>query len=167
MSKRLAIGLLSAALAAMVPAAAAADEAEGATTFATNFTCEFGQGSPLELPACELDGAGMRLSLLNPARKTGTFDGVQVLDGTVALEGLVFFFGTVEGCGTGSVYFEATGEGMPNEVGPSTWTSNTLTAVPGGTLPLTGTLDESGTEIVNEDGSVTWEYTGTFTCEAG
>ena len=178
MKKRLMIGLLSAGLlAAMLPGvvAAQAAEAEGTTTFATNFTCELGQGSPLDLPACEVDETAMHFTVLNPARKTGTFDGVQVLDATVDMNpadgsftysGLVLFVGTVEGCGTGTVYFEVEGEGMPNETGPSTWTSNTHTAVPGGTLPLTGTLDESGTEVVNDDGTVTWSYTGTYACDA-
>ena len=117
----------------------------------------------------------MHFTVLNPARKTGTFDGVQVLDATVDMNpadgsftysGLVLFVGTVEGCGTGTVYFEVEGEGMPNETGASTWTSNTHTIVPGGTLSLTGTLDESGTEVINDDGTVTWGYAGTYSCDA-
>ena len=178
MKKRLMIGLLTAGLAAtMLPGVATAQtrEAEGATTFAANFTCEFGQGSPLMLPACEVDDTAMHLTVLNPARKTGTFDGVQVLDATVDMDpadgsfadsGLAFFAGTIAGCGSGTVYFAVEGKGMPNDVGASTWTSNTHTVVPGGTMPLTGTLDESGTEVVNDDGSVTWSYTGTYTCDA-
>jgi len=176
--KRRMISLLGAGLVAvMLPGAVTAqtEQAEGTTTFAANITCELGQGSPLDLPACEADDSALYLTVLNPARKTGTFDGVQILDATARMNpadgsftysGLAFFVGTVEGCGSGTVYFAVEGEGMPNEVGASTWTSNTHTVVPGGTLPLTGILDESGTEVINDDGTVTWSYTGTYSCDA-
>jgi hypothetical protein len=166
-------------MAAMTPGVAVGqtESAEGTTTFTTNVTCEVGQGSPLSLPACEVDeatGVGT-LTLLNPASRTGTFEGVEIFDGEVALNlatgefshsGLVLFSGTVEGCGAGTVFFDTSGEGTHDADGVATFTSKLYTVVPGGTLPIEGTLDESGTEVMNGDGTATQGYIGTYTCDA-
>lgn len=103
---------------------------------------------------------------------TGTFDGVRVQDGvleygangdfTYTTRGL--FMGTVEGCGAGTVHFEARAEGISVD-GIATYSSNIHTAVSGGTLPVFGTLDMSGVEMLNDDGTKTVSYTGTYSCD--
>ena len=87
MKKRYITSLVAGGLmAAMLPGAALAQtEAEGAVTFGENITCEYGQGSAAVLPACEAseDGTMLTLTFLNPQTRTGPFDGISVLDGTM------------------------------------------------------------------------------------
>jgi hypothetical protein len=156
---------------AVIDLAIQAMDAKGTTATASNVVCESGQGSPRGLPRCSIDAVGAHITMLNPAVKTGSFDGVQLLDATVVFSsrgglstysGEAFFAGTVEGCGEGTVYFEVSGEGSRENDGTNTFTSNTCTAVPGGTLPLTGTLDEIGTEVLHDDGTATLDHTGTY-----
>lgn len=166
-------------MAAMLPGAASAQsDAEGTMTFAFTLTCDVGQGSPWALPPCEMneDTGILTVTVLSPDKVTGTFDGVQVRDGAIELDtangdfayaAQVMFSGTVEGCGAGTVYFEADGEGTNDADDIATFTSNTYTIVPGGTLPVVGSLDLSGTEVPNDDGTETMSYTGTYTCEPG
>ena len=78
----------------------------------------------------------------------------------------VIFSGTVEDCGTGTVYFQANGEGNNDAADIATYTSNTYTIVPGGTLPVVGSFDTPGTEVPNDDGTESMSYTGTYTCDA-
>jgi len=168
----LAVGLLAGSAVGV----AAQDEAEGTTTFSTNLTCDFTGESVLPLPPCELDEETGVVSVTfnNPADKTGTFEGVQVangtiglntVDGSVTLDALIMFWGAVEGCGVGTVYFANTGSGFMDEAGVVTLEQSVYEAVPGGTLAVTATLDESGVLADNGDGSTTAPYSGTYSCE--
>jgi hypothetical protein len=167
-------------MAALLPGAAMAQtEAEGTVTFGDNVTCEYGQGSAAALPACEAseDGTIMTLTFLNPQIRTGPFDGISVLDGvlvgnfaeaTFEVSGSVFFAGEVEGCGEGTVLFDYAGSGIQDETGALIWETNLLTSAPGGTLPVTATIDELGTNeaVPNGDGSSTLISTVTYSCDA-
>jgi hypothetical protein len=137
------------ATSAVIDLAIQAMDAKGTTATASNVVCESGQGSPRGLPRCSIDAVGAHITMLNPAVKTGSFDGVQLLDATVV-------FSPRGGLSTYS------GEGSRENDGTNTFTSNTCTAVPGGTLPLTGTLDEIGTEVLHDDGTATLDHTGTY-----
>jgi hypothetical protein len=164
-------------MAAMLPGMAAAQmEGEGTTTYASNFTCELGQGSPLSLPPCELDEEAGLLSftILNPAITTGALEGVQVFDGVGVLDmaegsfsgsGLLFWSGTVEGCGAGTFYAEGEYAATGGPDGVDTFSVNSYTIVPGGTLPITGTIDGPGTDVLNADGSRTQAWTATYSCD--
>ncbi|MFV2062642.1 MAG: hypothetical protein ACC726_03900, partial [Chloroflexota bacterium] len=151
-------------------------EGEGTTTYIANLTCEAGQESPLMLPPCEFDEeAGLlTFTMLNPATTTGVFEGMQVFDavgvqnvadGSFSGSGLLFWAGTVEGCGEGTFYAEGEFAGVGDADGVNTFSVNTLTVVPGGSLPITGTWDGSGTEVPNGDGSRTQATTFTYTCD--
>jgi hypothetical protein len=164
-------------MAAMVPGVAAAQtEGEGTTTYTTNVTCEAGQESPLALPPCEFDEeAGLvTFAMLNPASTTGALEGVQVFDavgvqnvadGSFSGSGLLFWSGTVEGCGAGTFYAEGEFAGAPDADGVNTFSVNDFTIVPGGSLPITGTIDGTGTEVPNDDGSATQATTSTYSCD--
>jgi hypothetical protein len=178
MKKRAIIGFVAGGLmAAMLPGMAVAQmEGEGTTTYFGNVTCEFGQGSPLSLPPCELDEeAGLlTFTMLNPATTTGALEGMQVLDGvgvqnvadgSFTGSGLLFWVGTVEGCGAGTFYAEAEFAGVGDADGVNTFSVNNFTIVPGGSLPITGTWDGTGTEVPNGDGSRTQATTFTYSCE--
>jgi hypothetical protein len=175
--KRLIISLVAGGLmAAMLPGVAAAQmEGEGTTTYIGNPTCEFGQGSPLSLPPCGFDEAAglMTFTMLNPATTTGVLEGMQVFDavgvqnvadGSFTGSGLLFWTGTVEGCGEGTFYAEGEFAGVADADGVTTFSVNTFTVVPGGSLPITGTWDGTGTEVPNADGSATQATTFTYSC---
>jgi hypothetical protein len=179
MRKRLAISLVAPGLlAAMLPGAVVAqNDAEGTMTWANNGTCSTGGESPWSLPACEQDpDTGiLTLPFTNPDKMTGTFDGVQVREGVLEFDvsdadftytARALFMGTVEGCGPGTVYFEVNGEGGHDADDVATFSSHTFTAVPRGTLPVVGSLDMSGTEVRNDDGTQTVSYTGSYSCNA-
>ena len=167
-------------LAAMLPMAAAAQtEGEGAVTFGDNITCDFGQGSAVALPPCEAseDGTMLTITFQNPQVRSGPFEGISVLDGklvgnyadaTFEVSGTVFFAGSVEGCGEGTVYFDYAGGGIQDESGALIWETNGLTSVPGGTLPVTATIDEIGTNeaVPNGDGTSTLISTVSYSCDA-
>jgi hypothetical protein len=151
-------------------------EGEGTTTYFGNVTCEFGQGSPLSLPPCELDEeAGLlTFTMLNPATTTGVLEGMQVFDavgvqnvsdGSFTGSGLLFWVGTVEGCGAGTFNAEAEFLGVGDADGVNTFDVNNFTIVPGGSLPITGTWDGTGTEVPNADGSRTQATTFTYSCD--
>jgi len=172
-------------------------EGVGTTTYMLNVTCESGQESPLGLPPCEFDeenagrsGFGRVLdeghgyfTMLNPATTTGVLEGMQVLDAVGVQDmssnsftgsGLLFWAGTVEGCGAGTFYAEAEFAGVPvqvydsesgNFVGVNDFSVNSFTIVPGGSLPITGTWDGAGTEVPNADGSRSNASTFTYSCE--
>ena len=178
MKKRSIIGVLAGGLmAAMLPGAAAAqNDAEGTMTWANNPTCRADQEVAWSLPPCEQDpDTGiLTLPFVNPDKMTGTFDGVQVREGVLEFDvgnadftysARALFMGTVEGCGSGTVYFEVSGEGGHDADNVATFGSNTFTAVPGGTLPVVGSLDMSGTEVRNDDGTNTVSYTGSYGCD--
>ena len=178
MKKRAIIGLVAGGLmAAMLPGMAAAQtEGEGTTTYYGNVTCEFGQESPLGLPPCEFDEeAGLlTFTMLNPGTTTGALEGMQVFDavgvqnvadGSFSGSGLLFWTGTVEGCGAGTFYAEGEFAGTPDADGVTTFSVNILTIVPGGSLPITGAIDGTGTEVPNPDGSATQTTTTTYTCD--
>jgi hypothetical protein len=78
--------------------------------------------------------------------------------------GLLTFAGRVEGCGTSTVFLDVAGEGFTDESGVNTFTSNTLTVVTGGTIPVRGSIDESGPQVPQDDGTVTMAYTATYEC---
>jgi hypothetical protein len=178
--KRFIISLVTAGLmAAVLPGLAAAQtEGEGTLVFGDNNTCEFGQGSALPLPACEFneDGTIITITFSNPQDRSGPFDGVQVLSGsfvgntadfTFEVSGTSYFAGEVEGCGPGTVYFDYAGGGTLDENLAPVWETNTYTAVPGGTLPITATIDEVGVNAAtpNGDGTSTLTYTATYSCD--
>ena len=166
-------------MAAMLPGAAMAQtEGESTVVFGENVTCEFGQGSEAALPACEAseDGTMLTITFLNPQTRSGLFEGISVLDGTLVgnfaeatfeVSGSVFFAGEVEGCGEGTVYFDYAGSGIQDESGALIWETNGLTSVPGGTLPVTATIDELGTNEAtpNGDGTSTLISTVTYSCD--
>jgi len=181
LKKRLMISLVAGGLlaATMSGVAAAQTEGEGTVTFGDNVTCDFGQGSAATLPACEAseDGTILTLTFMNPQIRTGAFDGISVLDGTMVgnfaeatfeVSGSVFFAGEVEGCGEGTVYFDYAGSGTQDESGALIWETNMLTSAPGGTLPVTATIDEvSATEAApNGDGTATIPVSITYSCDA-
>jgi len=172
--------LVGGLMAAMLPAAAAAQmEGEIILTYSENTTCEFGQGSAQGLPACEMseDGTMITLTFVNPQTRTGTLEGHSVLYGelhgnlaeaTFEASGITFFAGEVEGCGAGTVYFDWAASGVQDETGGLIWETNTLTAVPGGTLAITATTDELGTNdaVQNADGSFTMTSPITYSCDS-
>jgi hypothetical protein len=179
LNKRSIIYVLAGGLmAAMLPGAAVAqNDAEGTLTWANNGNCSAGDEVAWSLPPCELDpDAGiLTLTFANPDKMTGTFDGVQVREGVLEFDvdnadftytARALFMGTVEGCGPGTVYFKVSGEGGHAAAGVDTFGSHTFTTVPGGTLPVVGSLDMSGTEVRNDDGTDTLSYTGSYSCNA-
>ena len=178
MKKRHITGLLaSGLLASMLPGAVSAQgDAEGTMTWAFALTCDAGQGPAWAVPPCEFDeDTGiLTVTILSAERMAGTFDGVQSRAGTLEMAengdfsyaADVIFAGTVEGCGSGTVYFEAKGEGNNDPSDIATYTSNTYTVVPGGSLPVEGSVETPGTEAPNDDGTETMSYIGTYTCDA-
>jgi hypothetical protein len=163
-------------MAAMLPGVAAAQtEGEGTTTYIANFTCEFGQGSPLSLPPCEVDEEGLvTVTMLNQGTTTGALEGMQVLDAVAELNladgsfsgsGSLYWTGTVEGCGAGTYVAEAEFAGAPGADGITNFSVNNYTIVPGGSLPITGTWDGTGAEVPNPDGSATQTTTTTYSCD--
>ena len=160
-----------------VPGAVGPGEAVGTITWTNNLKCNIGQGVEWSLPQspCVQDAEGtFTIPVVTADAVTGTFDGVQARDGVLlygangdfSLSGTIVFMGRVEGCGSGTVFFETTAEGIDAD-GIATYTSNTATTVPGGTLPVVGSLEMSGTEVLDDDGNKTIAYTGTFSCDAG
>jgi len=179
MKKRLTISLVAAGLVAALPGIAMAQgDAEGTLTWANNVTCSTGQEVAWSQLPCDQDPETgiLTLAFVNPDKMTGTFDGVQVREGLLEFDvgnadftyaARALFMGTVEGCGPGTVYFEVSGEGGHDADDRATFSSHTFTAVPGGTLPIVGSLDMSGTEVRNDDGTQTVGYIGSYTCDAG
>jgi len=110
----------------------------------------------------------------NPQVRSGAFDGISVLDGTLMakaddtfeVSSTVLFAGEVEGCGTGMVIFEHSGQGTVGADGAPVWETNTFTTVPGGSLPVTATIDEVGVNeaTANEDGTSTLTYRVSYSC---
>ena len=166
-------------MAAMLPGAAAAQtEGEGTVTFGDNVLCEFGQGSALPLPACETneDGTILTITLSNPQDRSGPFDGIQVLNASIVanfaestfeVSGSSYFAGEVEGCGPGTVNFDYAAGGTLDENLQPVFETNTYTAVPGGTLPITATIDEVSVNDAtpNDDGTSTITYSVTYSCD--
>ena len=180
MKKRSMLSVLAGGLmAAMLPMGAAAQtEGEINLSYSENMTCDFGQGSPMALPPCEMseDGTMMTLTFVNPQTRTGAFEGVSVLYGwltgnfaeaTFEAGGTTFFVGEVEGCGEGTVLFDWAASGVLDENGAPIWETNTLTSVPGGTLPVTATTDELGTNdaVQSADGSFSMISPVTYSCD--
>jgi hypothetical protein len=178
MRKRLTMALVAGGLlAAMLPGMAAAQtEGEGTSTYAPHYTCEAGQGSPLSLPPCEFDEEAGLLSVtfLHPGITTGALEGVQLFDGVAVVDlaegsysgtASMFWSGTVEGCGAGTFYAEGEYAATTGPDGTDTFSVNTYTIVPGGSLPITGTIDGDGTEVLNADRSRTLSITATYSCD--
>lgn len=178
MEKRVITSLIAGGLlGAMLPGVAVAqNEGEYSITYNANFTCEFGQGSPLELPPCEFDeGSGVAtVTMLNPGATTGVLEGRQVFDGVAELNladgtfsgrGSMFWSGAVEGCGEGSFFGEGEFAGGPDAGGATNFSVNNYTIVPGGSLPITGTIDATGPEAPNADGSATQTSALTYSCD--
>ena len=163
-------------LAAMLPGAAMAQtEAEVALTFALNPTCDFGQGSSMEPCGPDESGESIELTFSNPQHASGAMNGISVLigtyvpgiDGTFATSGTAFFAGEVEGCGAGTVYLDYAGAGTMNEDGTNTFESDVYTVVPGGSIPVSGSYEQTVPDRQNDDGTATAIYTAALTCEAG
>ncbi len=177
MKKRYITSLVAGGLmAAMLPGAAMAQmEGGGDLLFSGNTTCEFGQGSPQELPPCEADDSGVvTLTFTNPQDRSGSFDGFQFLEGSVVLDtttgtfeatGYSYFAGAVEGCGSGTIYFDWEAVGALNAHGVPEFEVNQYASTPGGTLPVTATVVETPTEVPNGDGSSTTSYTAEYSCD--
>lgn len=166
----MAVGLLM-AVAAPASAKVKVREAEGTTTFTLNALCTPGVD-------CAFDPVTgvMTLELFNPATKTGTFKGNQLLiadflidttNGTFQMIGTVVFNGTVRACGVGTVVFDAYGEGYFDEMGTAVFLVNTETVNPvGTTLPITGELNSPGALPTDpETGIGSGDYTGQYACD--
>ncbi len=143
------------------PASAAKpQQVTGSETFSIMPTCG-------EEPACKTAGGNLFLTVLNPAVKTGTFEGTQLFDGTITVfksgdfvfRGTVVFTGTVDGCGEGTVVFK--GEGRGNFA--TGLASSRQHATGQGTLGVRANIDLINT-VDNGDGSNTSELTGTYSC---
>ena len=144
-----------------VPASAAKpQEVTGSETFFISPTCD-------PASSCKTADGNLFLTVLNPAVKTGTFEGTQLFDGTIIVfksgdfvfQGTVVFTGTVEGCGEGTVVFQ--GEGRGNFA--TGLASSRQHATGQGTLGVRANLDLINT-VDNVDGSSTSELTGTYSC---
>jgi len=152
------------------------EDAEGTVTSGDNVTCEYGQGSTAVLPACDRndDDTMVSITFMNPRVMSGPFDGISVLDGTLMAKsddtfgasGTMFFAGEVEGCGSGTVIFEWSGQGTVGADGAPVWETSTLSAAPGGPLPVTATIDELGVNeaTANGDGTRTLTYSVSYSC---
>lgn len=158
------------AVAALVALAAPASasrpmEVTGSETFFLTPTCDPGpplNPGPAFEPACRTADGNVFITVLNPAVKTGTFEGTQLFDGTITVfkngdfvfHGFVTFTGTVEGCGEGTVVF--VGEGSGNLVDGLTRSRQHATGQ--GTLGVRANLDLITT------GPNTSAITGTYSC---
>lgn len=154
-------------------------EGAGSVVLVDNFQCDFGQSWPTRLPACETseDGTMFTLVFSNPMVRSGPFEGISVLNGTFTgnnadstfvASGSALFAGEVKDCGAGTIVFEWSGNGTLDENGSPTWEASDYTSVPGGlSLPITATISELPGDGVtrNADGTKTYTYTTTYTCE--
>jgi len=149
-------------------------DAEATFRFVTGtFTCDLGQPSPFDLPPCEIGEVEATLPFELPFELSGTFDGsgmytgvwLQNLeDGTFTYTGQALFMGEVEGCGYGTLYLAIDdGAGFEGEDGLN-YTAGTMTVLPGGTLPLAGTLEMTGIQTEYPDGTGTVPISGSYTC---
>ncbi len=147
-------------------------DAEGTYRYTILFSCQV-RPSPFDLPACEQDGPESHLPYEGPIELAGTISGSATMsgewienveDGTFRYSGRGKFFGDVEGCGFGTYYFSNEGEGFRDETGTQTYTRNTTTFLPGGSLPLAGSYDSPGAEVNHADDTTTGTYTGSYTC---
>ena len=140
----------------------------GTEAFTIVPTCDPGpplNPGPSFEPACKSAGGNVFITVLNPAVKTGTFEGTQLFEGTITVKpnldfvfhGFVTFTGTVEGCGEGTVVF--IGEGGGNFA--TGLTSSRQHATGQGTLGVRATID-----LVSADDPSTpvSEITGSYSC---
>lgn len=175
MKKRFITSLVAGGLlAATLPGVAAAQtDNDVALTFALNATCEFGQGSDMAPCGPDEDGNPMVLTFSNPQSASGAMNGIAVLngrfipngeDGTFTTSGSAFFAGEVEGCGSGTLNLDYAGNGIMNEDGSNTFESDVYTIVPGGSLPVTGSYEQTVPDAQNDDGTTTAIYAASLTC---
>lgn len=116
-------------------------------------------------PACRTADGNVFITVLNPAVKTGTFEGTQLFEGTITVKpngnfvfhGFVTFTGTVEGCGEGTVVF--IGEGAGNFATGLTRSRQHATGQ--GTLGVHANIDLISADDPNTPVS---EITGTYSC---
>jgi hypothetical protein len=157
-------------IAAPAPASVKTRAAEGTTTFTLNPQCTPGVDCELDLDTFE-----MTIPLLNPATKTGTLKGNQlltadfrlnVITNTFVMEGTVVFNGRVKACGVGTVVFDAYGEGYLMEDGSAFFEVNSETVNPAGTtLPITGVLNSPGALPTDPDTGIgSGPYAGEYEC---
>ena len=169
--------LAAAALAAsLLPGATVAhDDEEIDLTFALNPTCEFGQGSDMAPCEADEDGVPLAITFANPQHASGVLEGMAVLtgtflpdyaNGTFKAHGTAFFAGEAHDCGEGTLHLDYAGSGTINEDGTNTSESDVYTVMPGGTLPVTGSYEQTVAEVPNDDGTATATYTASLTCEA-
>ena len=150
-------------------------DAESTFRFVTGtFTCELGQQSPFDLPPCEMTDTQLTATFELPFELDGTFDGSGTYsgtwlqdteEGTFTYSGRAVFMGEVEGCGYGSLYMTIEdGAGHFGENGIN-YTAGTMEFLPGGTLPVAGSLDLIGVQEDHIDGTGTVPVTGSYTCD--
>ncbi len=141
-------------------------DAEGVTEFTLVASCE-------PFVDCVIEDGFLFASLQNPGTKTGTFKGTQLYtvdfvlnlaDFSFTVEGSVVFTGTVKACGHGTVIFDVIGSGFLEADGTANFVVQDQT-VSGGTLPLQGTISETGTGTTNSDGTGSIDYVGSYTCD--
>lgn len=165
----LAVGLIM-GMAAPASAKVKTRDASGTTTFTLTPQCD-------PEVNCEFDLATgvITIPLLNPATKTGTFKGTQLLtadfmlntnDGSFVLIGTVVFTGRVKACGVGTVVFDAYGEGSLDQDGTAVFAVNSETVNPvGTTLPISGQLDSPGALPTDPETNIgSAPYTGEYSC---
>lgn len=138
------------------------------------FTCDAGQGSPLDLPPCEMDETAIQLPFALPYEISGALEGSGVEtglmvqrfdDGTFTYTGEGVFMGEIEGCGSGTLYFRVDdGAGYFGD-GAIHYTHGTGQILPGGTLPVAGTIDLIGVQQDQPDGTAIVESTSSYTCD--
>lgn len=173
--KRLAVLMMVVGLVMGIAAPASADvktrEASGTTTFTLNPQCTPGVDC-----AFDPDTGVITIELLNPATKTGTFKGTQLLtadflldttDGSFVMVGTIVFSGRVKACGVGTVLFDAYGEGFLDETGNAVFEVNSETVNPvGTTLPISGQLNSPGALPTDPDTGVgSGPYSGEYSCD--
>ena len=146
-------------------------EASGTTTFTLNPQCTPGVDC-----AIDPETGVLTIPLLNPATKSGTFKGTQVLtadfllnttDGSFVMTGTVVFNGRVKACGVGTVVFDAYGEGFLDETGTAVFEVNSETVnAAGTTLPISGQLNSPGALPTDPDTGVgSAPYSGEYACD--
>lgn len=152
-------------------------EAEMLARIVVGMACDLGEPTPFDLPPCPVDEATVTWPFEAPLEYTGAFEGSGLMIGdwtfeqgenafTYTARGV--FMGDVEGCGYGTMYFEVpdgAGHWADDGLGAPVYTGGIATVLPGGTLPLAGTIDMTGPQTSYRDGTATVVHTSTYTCD--
>lgn len=150
-------------------------EGEMTARIVVGMACDLGEPTPFDLPPCEVGDLTVTWPFEAPLEYTGTFEGSGFMAGDWTIDQVEndytytargVFMGDVEGCGYGTLYFEVLdGAGYWGEDGNPVYTGGTATVLPGGTLPLAGTIDMTGPQTTYSDGTATVEHTGSYVCD--